>query len=163
MPCEKLLDFLNKKMVEYEMVEHPKAYAAQDVALKAGVPGHAFAKSVLVNLDGEMAMAVIPAEHKVNFHVLRAVAGAQTISLAIETEFVRRFPDCELGAMPPFGNLYGIRVFLDDHLSEAETVSFNAGTHTEVITMAFGDFVGLVEPVVAGFTYRRLQEFKGQA
>ncbi len=163
MPCETLLEYLKISGVPYELVVHPHAYAARETAAKAGVPGHQFAKSVLVKLDGEMAMAVIPAAHKLNFNVLREVAGAGTVALALEDEFAARFPDCELGAMPPFGNLYDLRVLVDDHLAEAETMTFNAGTHTEAITMAFKDFLDLVQPEVARFTFQPLMEFRGEA
>ena len=163
MPCEKLLEYLRESGVDHELVDHPQAYAARDVAHKAGVRGRDFAKTVLVKLDGLMAMAVIPAEHKVNFTVLRDVAGAGTVSLALEDEFAARFPDCELGAMPPFGNLYGMRVIVDERLGEAETILFNAGTHTEAVAMAYTDFVDLVQPEVASFTFRPLLEYKGEA
>jgi Ala-tRNA(Pro) deacylase len=163
MPCDKLLDYLTENGVDFELTEHPKAYAAQDVAHKAGVPGRAFAKTVLVKLDGLLAMAVVPAEHKVNFHMLREVAGAETISLATEDDFELRFPDCELGAMPPFGNLYGMRVLVDEHLRDTDIMVFNAGSHTEVITMPYADFLRLVEPLEAHFSFQRLQEFKSEA
>ena len=158
MPCEKLLEHLESNGVDFEFIEHPKAYAAEDVAHKAGVPERAFAKTVLVKLDGLMAMAVIPSVAKVNFNLLREAAGATTINLALEREFGSRFPDCELGAMPPFGNLYGMTVYVDGALSEHETIAFNAGTHREVITMAWDDFDELVRPQVARFAYQTLRE-----
>ncbi len=160
MPCDKLLAYLDANHVEYEMVAHPPAYAAREVAAKAGVPGCAFAKAVVVSLDGRMAMAVLPAEHKISFNQLRDAAGAETISLAVEDEFAARFPDCELGAMPPFGHLYDMAVYVDDHLLDVDTIAFNAGTHAEVITMAYRDFARLVQPQIARFTFRPLQEFK---
>lgn len=163
MPCEKLLEYLENSHIEFDRVEHPHAYAAQDVAYKAGIPGSMFAKTVLVKLDGLMGMAVLPAENKINFNLLREAAGAETISLALEEEFESRFPDCELGAMPPFGNLYKLPVYVAGSLTEAKTISFNAGTHTEVITMAYQDFERLVRPQVARFTFRRLRERKGMA
>jgi Ala-tRNA(Pro) deacylase len=163
MPCEKLLEYLQENGIDFDLIDHPQAYAARDVAFKAGVRGREFAKTVLVKLDGLMAMAVIPAEHKVNFTLLREVAGAGTISLALEDEFEERFPDCELGAMPPFGNLYGMRVIVDERLGEAETITFNAGTHTEAVTMAYTDFVDLVRPEVASFTFQPLMEYRGEA
>lgn len=163
MPCEKLLEYLDENLVLYQLTEHPQAYAAQDVAFKAGIAGHEFAKTVLIKLDGLMAMAVLPAENKVNFTLLRDVAEADTISLALEDEFEDRFPDCELGAMPPFGHLYGMRVFVAGSLTQAEQISFNAGTHSEVITMPYEDFERLVQPQIARFTFRRLREMKGMA
>ena len=163
MPCPKLLEYLSANNVNFEQHTHPNAYAAQDVAFKAGVPGRLFAKTVMVKLDGEMAMAVLPADSKVDFHLLRETAGAETISLALEEDFRELFPDCELGAMPPFGNLYGLKVFVAGSLIRAETIAFNAGTHTEVLTMPFWEFERLVEPRIGYFTFRRLQEKKNMA
>jgi Ala-tRNA(Pro) deacylase len=163
MPCDKLLDYLKENRVDFDLVVHPKAYAAKDVAFKSGVPGRLFAKTVMVNLDGKMAMAVLPADEKVNFNLLREAARAETISLATEAEFEKVFPDCELGAMPPFGHLYGLDVFVGGTLARAETISFNAGTHTEVLTMPYLDFERLVLPRVAWFTFRQVREMKGMA
>jgi Ala-tRNA(Pro) deacylase len=163
MPCPKLLEYLEENNVGFELVEHPKAYAAKDVAFKAGIPGRMFAKTVLVKLDGKMAMAVLPAEDKVNFHLLREAARAETITLATENEFEEIFPDCELGAMPPFGNLYGMDVYVGGTLTRAESIAFNAGNHTEVMTLAYQDFERLVVPQVAWFTFRQVREMKGMA
>lgn len=163
MPCEKLLDYLDSNHVEYDLQEHPQAYAAQETAVKARVPMRLFAKTVLVRLDGLMAMAVIPSDHKINFNLLREAAGAGTISLALEDEFAERFPDCDLGAMPPFGNLYDMAVYADAHLASVETITFNAGTHTETITLARADFQRLVEPQPARFTFQPLMERRGEA
>jgi Ala-tRNA(Pro) deacylase len=163
MPCAKLLEYLTKNKVDFELIEHPNAYAAQDVAYKSGVPGRLFAKTVMVKLDGNMAMAVLPADSKVDFHLLRETAGADTISLAVEDEFEELFPDCELGAMPPFGHLYGMEVFVAGSLIRADMISFNAGTHTEVLTMPFWEFERLVEPRIGYFTFRRLQEKKSMS
>lgn len=158
MPCQKLLEFLNQNAIDYSYIEHPKAYAAEDVAHKAGVAEREFAKTVMVKLDGLMAMAVLPASFKVNFNLLREAAGAQTVSLALEREFEARFPDCELGAMPPFGNLYGLKVYADGSLAGTSDIAFNAGTHREVITMAWDDFETLVGPQLARFSYQCLHE-----
>ena len=158
MPCGKLVQFLQAQRVDYQLVEHALAFAARDVAARAGVPRQAFAKTVVVHLDGEPAMAVLPADDKISFDRLRDAAGAGTITLAIESEFTDQFPDCEPGAMPPFGNLYGMRVYVDDHLIGAHTIAFNAGTHDEVIVMAYEDFARLVKPTPAHFTFRPLQE-----
>ena len=158
MPCEKLLDYLEDNGVDFEFIEHPRAYAAEDVARKVGVSQRAFAMTVMVKLDALMAMAVVPAAFKINFNLLRDAADAGTINLALEREFASRFPDCELGAMPPFGNLYDLRVFADGSLAENETIAFNAGTHREVITLAWDDFVELVDPHLARFAYQSLRE-----
>ena len=158
MPCQKLLQFLNDNAIDYSYHEHPKAYAAEDVAHKAGVSEREFAKTVMVKLDGLMAMAVLPASFKVNFNLLREAAGAQTVSLALEREFAARFPDCELGAMPPFGNLYGLKVYADGSLATTADIAFNAGTHREVISMSWDDFETLVGPQVVRFSYQSLHE-----
>ena len=163
MPCDKLLQYLTENKVDYELKNHPSAYAAQDVAFKAGIPGRLFAKTVMVKLDGKMAMAVLPADSKVDFHLLRETAGAKTIVLAVENEFEELFPDCELGAMPPFGHLYGMEVYVAGSLIRADSISFNAGTHTEILTMPFWEFERLVEPKIGYFTFRRLQEKKSMS
>jgi Ala-tRNA(Pro) deacylase len=156
MPCPKLLEYLAANEVEFQLHTHPNAYAAQDVAFKAGLPGRLFAKTVLVKLDGETAMAVLPADSRIDFQLLRETAGAETISLGVEDEFSTLFPDCEPGAMPPFGNLYGMRVFVAGSLIRAGTMAFNAGSHTEVMTVPFREFERLVEPRIGYFTYRQL-------
>jgi len=160
MPCEKLLEYLTANNVEFELKNHPNAFAAQDVAFKSGVPGRLFAKTVMVKLNGDMAMAVLPADSKVDFHLLRETAGAETITLAVEDEFEEMFPDCELGAMPPFGHLYGMEVFVAGSLIRADSISFNAGTHTEILTMPFWEFERLVEPKIGYFTFRKMKEKK---
>lgn len=163
MPCDKLLEFLDENAVPYTLIKHHEAFTAQEIAEKAHVSGKEFAKTVMVKLDGEMAMAVLPAENQVNFNLLREAAGAETVSLALERDFKELFPDCELGAMPPFGNLYGMRVFAAGSLTKCDHIAFNAGSHTELIKMACADFTRLVKPQVARFTYRRVKELKGMA
>lgn len=163
MPCDKLLEYLEDNHVNFTLEVHPKAYAAKDVAFKAGVPGRQFAKTVMVKLDGKMSMAVLPAEEKVNFHLLREASGSDTITLATEGEFQEIFPDCELGAMPPFGHLYSMSVYVAGTLARAGTITFNAGNHTEVMTLPYLDFERLVLPRVAWFTFRQVREMKGMA
>jgi len=163
MPCPRLLTYLSENNVDYELHTHPSAFAAQDVAYKSGVPGRLFAKTVMVKLDGHMAMAVLPADSKIDFHLLRETAGAETICLALEEDFMALFPSCELGAMSPFGNIYGMKVFVSGSLIRAETIAFNAGSHTEILVMPFWEFERLVEPRIGYFTYRRLQERKSTA
>lgn len=163
MACAKLLEYLEDNGVDFDLQRHPSAYAAQDVAYKSGVPGRLFAKTVLLKVDGRMAMAVLPADSKVDFQLLRETAGAETISLAVEDEFAALFPDCELGAMPPFGNLYGMNVFISGSLIRAESMAFNAGSHTEVIAMPYREFERLVQPRIGYFTFRALQEKRSMA
>ena len=162
MPCEKLLEFLDESEVKYDLHEHAQAYAARETAIKAGVPIRLFAKTVLVRLDGLMSMAVVPSDHKINFNLLRQAAEADTISLALEHDFEKRFPDCDLGAMPPFGNLYDMTVYVDSHLAAVDIITFNAGTHTETITMDFADFERLAAPNMAQFAFQPLMEHRAE-
>ncbi len=160
MPCEKLLEFLDENGVSYERIEHLEAYTAQEVADKAQVSGKQFAKTVMVKLDGKMAMAVLPAADKINLTLLQQAAGAGSIALASEPEFIQLFPDCDLGAMPPFGNLYGLAVYVEGSLGEAQEIAFNAGSHGELIRMSYADFERLVQPRVARFSFRRLRDMR---
>ena len=150
MPCPKLLEFLSENNVDFELHTHPSAYAAQDVAFKAGVPGRLFAKTVLVKLDGKMAMAVLPADSKVDFHLLRETAGAETITLAVEDEFEELFPDCEPGAVPPLGPAYQIETFLDEAITSLANVYFEAGDHEHLVHISGNDFKTLLSGVRHG-------------
>jgi len=160
MPCEKLLEFLDENGVSYEMTEHPEAFTAQEIADRAHISGKQFAKTVMVKLDDKMAMAVLPAANKVNFNLLRQAAGAETVELATEEEFKNHFPDCDLGAMPPFGTLYGMEVYVAGSLSEVDQIAFNAGTHTELIKMDYRDFERLVQPAIARFSFHVPKDFR---
>jgi Ala-tRNA(Pro) deacylase len=115
------------------------------------VPGRALAKTVMVKLDGRMAMAVLPSSCTVDFESLRRLTGAKEVKLADEQEFSERFPGCDVGAMPPFGNLYGMPVFVSDELAENDQIVFNAGTHTEVVKLAYRDYDRLVGPKILHF------------
>jgi Ala-tRNA(Pro) deacylase len=110
------------------------------------------AKTVVVKIDGKFALAVLPAHQKVVLHDLREITGTDQVTFASEDEFRNLFPDCEMGAMPPFGNLYGLETFVSPGLEENHEIAFNAGTHSEVIKMAYADFKRLVNPTVASFT-----------
>ncbi len=153
MPCEKLLEYLAASGVPYQLATHPQAFTAQEIADRARVSGRRFAKTVMVKLDGKMAMAVLPASEKVSLVLLEEVTGSRLAQLASEREFRDLFPDCELGAMPPFGHLYGMEVFVASDLAAADEISFNAGRHTELITMRYADFERLAQPRVAQFAY----------
>jgi len=152
MPVQKLRQFLDAERVKYACISHSPAYTASEIAQSAHIPGRELAKVVMVTLDGRMAMAVLPANRKVDLNLLREAAGADEARLATEEEFRLRFPDCETGAMPPFGNLYGMEVFISEQLAEDDHIAFNAGTHTEVMRLAYADFARLVKPKVARFT-----------
>lgn len=152
MPVQKLKQFLDAKHVKYVVIRHSQAYTAQEVAASAHIPGRAMAKVVIVELDGELAMAVLPANRKVVLQDLQDITGSDRVRFVAEDTFKSRFPDCEIGAMPPFGNLYGMEVFVAEALAQNEEIAFNAGSHDEVIKLAYSDFVRLVNPSVTSFT-----------
>lgn len=136
------------------------AYTAQEIAASAHVAGKELAKTVIVKIDDKMAMAVLPASYQVSFDLLKKAAGASKVELANEQEFRDMFPELEVGAMPPFGNLYGMEAFVDESLSQDDEITFNAGSHTELIRLAYRDFERLVTPKVAKFSaiYKRERE-----
>ena len=152
MPVQKLRKFLDEHDVKYVTISHSPSFTAQEIAASAHIPGQELAKTVIVKIDGEMAMAVLPASFLVDFEVLKEAVGARSVELATESEFRDTFPGCELGAMPPFGNLYDMDVYVANDLAEDEEIAFNAGSHTQLIRMAYRDFERLVEPEVAKFT-----------
>ena len=152
MPVQKLKQFLDAERVKYACISHSPAYTASEIAQSTHIPGRELAKVVVVTLDGRVAMAVLPANRKVDLSLLREAASADEAKQATEEEFRLRFPDCETGAMPPFGNLYGMEVFVSERLAEDDHIAFNAGSHTEVMRLAYADFARLVKPKVAKFT-----------
>ena len=152
MPVKKLKEFLDANHVKYVCLTHSKAYTAQEVAESAHIPGRALAKVVIMDLDGELAMAVLPADRKVVAQDLHDITGTDHVRFASENRFKSHFPDCEIGAMPPFGNLYGMKVFAAESLGENEEIAFNAGSHEEVIKLKYADFERLVQPMVMSFT-----------
>ncbi len=152
MPVKTLKEFLDANHVKYLTITHSKAYTAQEVAASAHVPGKALAKVVIVEMDGEMAMAVLPANRKIVLQDLREITGSDQVRFVAEEKFKDRFPDCEIGAMPPFGNLYGMQVYAADSLAENYEIAFNAGSHEEIIKLAYHDFERLAQPRVMAFT-----------
>jgi Ala-tRNA(Pro) deacylase len=144
-----LKDFLDREGVKYETIAHSPAYTARDTAQAAHVQGKDFAKTLIVKIDGRLAMAVVPASEKLDLAQLKKAAGAKHVSLAFESEFERWFPGCEPGAMPPFGNLYGMEVFVAKSLAADEQIAFNAGSHAELVRTAYKDFERLAQPIVA--------------
>lgn len=153
MPVKKLKDFLDSHSIKYVTISHSQAYTAQEIASSAHIPGKELAKTVMIKIDGKMAMAVLPASYKVDFDLLKKTIGASKVELASEKEFQDIFPECDVGAMPPFGNLYGMEVFAAESLSEDEEITFNAGSHTELIRLAYKDFERLVKPKVLKFSF----------
>ncbi|MGC8742324.1 MAG: aminoacyl-tRNA deacylase [Verrucomicrobiia bacterium] len=152
MPSRRLKEYLDKNGIKYISIQHSPAYTSQEIAAQAHIPGKLLAKTVIVKIEGKMAMVVLPANRKVILPELRAALDAEKATLASEEEFKETFPDCELGAMPPFGNLYGMDVYVSPELSFEQEIAFNAGTHTELIKMAYKDFERLVKPKVVSFS-----------
>ncbi len=148
MPVKKLKELLDGSGVKYVAVSHSPAYTAQEVAASAHVPGKELAKTVIVKIDGKMAMAVLPASYQLDMGLLKDAAGAKQVELASESDFKGLFPDCELGAMPPFGNLYGMEVYSAQSLAEDEQIAFAAGSHSELVRLAYKDFERLAKPKV---------------
>ena len=154
MPVKKLKAFLDENNVKYLSVKHSSSYTAQEIASSAHVSGKEFAKTVMIKINEKMAMAVLPASYQIDFNQLKKMTGSDKVSLANEAEFKFHFPDCEIGAMPPFGNLYNMEVFVAETLSENDEISFNAGTHTELIKLRYEDFERLVKPKVFKFSWK---------
>jgi len=147
-PARRLKKYLDEQNIKYVSVTHSEAYTAQEVAESAHIPGEELAKSVIVKLDGRMTMVVLPASCKVDFELLKEATGAKDADLASENEFRDKFPDCEVGAMPPFANLYGMEAIVAETLTGDDEIAFNAGSHTELMRLAYKDFAKLVKPKV---------------
>lgn len=146
MPSKKLKAFLDENKIKYITIHHSSAYTAQEIAAIAHIPGKDLAKTVIIKINGKMAMAVLPASYKVSFDNLKEMLDVNEVRLAYEQEFIDKFPDCEVGAMPPFGNIYGMDVYVADSLAEEEEIAFNACSHTELIKMNYSNFEKLVKP-----------------
>ncbi len=153
MQLSKLREFLDSRHIKYLVISHSLAYTAQGIAALTHLSGKKLAKTVIVKIDGILAMAVVPAPDHVDLDRLRALTGARVVELATEREFKDAFPDCETGAMPPFGNLYDMCVYADQSLAEYEEITFTAGTHREVVRMNWDDMARLVNPMVADLTH----------
>jgi len=154
MLSQELKNFLDSKHVQYSTISHAQTYTAQEIAESAHLPGKIVAKTVMVKLDGRMAMAVLPATCTIDFNRLKEATGANKVQLAYEEEFREMFPDYETGAMPPFGNLFGMDVYVAESLAEDEEIAFNAGTHTDLVKMSYADFAWLTHPKVVSFSVR---------
>jgi Ala-tRNA(Pro) deacylase len=151
MPVERLRNFLDQNRIKYVVISHSPAYTAREIARSAHIAGRQMAKTVMVKLDGHLAMAVLPASELVDLDLLADAAFAQRAEIAEEWEFRDCFPDCEIGGMPPFGNLYGLDVYVADSLAEDDEIAFNAGVYTELVRMAYPDYARLVKPRILRF------------
>ena len=144
----KLREYLDKQKVPYEVLSHRQAFTAQEVAQAQHVPGRELAKVVMVRSGGAFVMLVVPAPYRVDLERAKSAVGKTELVLATEDEFTGLFPQCEAGAMPPFGNLYDLPVYVDRTLTRDEEIVFNAGTHTQTVKMKYDDFARLVQPKV---------------
>jgi Ala-tRNA(Pro) deacylase len=151
-PLSLLREFLDHNRIQYLVISHSVAYTAQGIAALTHIPGKELAKTVMVMIDGRLSMAVVPASFRVDLHRLKKYLAADSVELASEFEFRDRFLDCETGSMPPFGNLYGMDVFVDQALAEDKEIAFNAGSHRELVRMRFADFRRLVNPAIIPLT-----------
>ena len=152
MTCkERLEKYLRENGVPFQSMTHPEVYTAQEVAAAQHVPGKQLAKVVIAEADGRMVMLVLPASYLVDFKKLQAILGASKLRLAKE-EFSDIFPDCAIGAMPPFGNLYDIPVYVDRTLTEGSEIVFRAGTHRDTMKIRYADFERLAKPEVGDFS-----------
>ena len=144
--------YLDRERVHYDVLPHPEVFRAAEIAHRLHTPEKEMAKVVIVKLRERFMMTVLPARWHVDLHRLRTVFATHQLQLATEEEINGLFPDCELGAMPPFGNLYAMDVYVSEELARNKEIAFNAGSHVEVIRMAYVDFERLVEPKVLAFT-----------
>jgi len=152
----RLKEYLDKEQIPYRHELHRTAYTAQEVAAEEHIPGKMMAKTVVVKADGHFAMAVLPASVRIDLEALQRALDAREIRLATEFEFTGLFPDCDVGAMPPFGNLYGLPVYVEDSLSRDEEIVFNAGTHQDTMRMKYTDFEKTVRPQIFHFALRQV-------
>lgn len=158
MSISSLKQYLDKNGIEYAVISHSPAFTAQGIAAIVHVPGQELAKTVVLKVDGELVMVVLPASYRVDLKSFENETGGRKAELASEEEFREAFPECETGAMPPFGNLYDLRVFADESLTRDKEIAFNACSHRELIRMSWHDFQRLARPRIARFAARRSAE-----
>ena len=151
MLLQKIADFLDANRIRYVVITHSPAYTAQGIAALAHIPGKQMAKTVIIRVKGKFMMTVLPASQHVDLRALRAVLSTSDVHIAQESEFETLFPGCELGAMPPFGNLFDMPIYCETSLRDDRQIAFNAGTHRELIQMDFDDYLHLVKPRIATF------------
>ena len=154
MPAAKLKKFLDDSNIKYISINHSPAYTARETAASKFIPRREFAKTVILDLDSEKVMVVVSASRHVDVPALKNITGAISARLATEGEFEALFPDCEVGAMPPFGSLYQLRVFMDQMVSEVDDICFNAGTHAQIIRMECEDYLKLEHPSIGDFAVK---------
>ncbi len=146
--------YLNNNGISYRVIEHDPAFSSHDVSMATHIPENQIAKAIILDIDGKFWMAVLRGDHKINLHLIKQAFGAKQVHLSHEEDLSTMFPDCQLGTMPPFGNLYGVPVLVDQALAEDEEISFNACCYTKVIKMKFEDFRRLVNPLIGDYAER---------
>ncbi len=149
----RLIEFLNQQKVRYQVLHHPEAFTAQELAAIEGVKGKYHAKVVMVKNDGRLLMTVLPADHRVDLAKLGKITGRPSL-VAGEVDFKEQFPDCAVGTMPPFGNLYNVPTMVDQSLTADDYIVFEAGTHTDAIKLSYADYAKLAQPQVADFAVK---------
>ena len=149
----KVIEFLDNQAAEYEILHHRPVFTAQQMAAEEHVSGMNVAKPVVVKVDGEPFMCVLPACCKVDLDLLKRQMNAKQVELADEADMAKLFPDCELGAEPPFGDLYGLKTLMDSTLETDEFIVFQGGTHQEAINMKLAEFKRLAQPQIVSFSY----------
>ena len=152
MSTTKIKKYLDENNIKYVCIKHSEAYTSEEIAECSHIPGDVMAKTVIFEIDGKHAMAVVPSTYHVDFTILEKELGAKRISLATEESFKNKFPDCEPGAMTPFGNLYNMNVYVSKSLLNDEMIFFNAGTHRDLIGVKFLDFWNMVKPELLEFS-----------
>lgn len=152
---KKLKELFDETKVSYEVYNHPLAYTAQEIAQRQHFSGNEMAKIVMLKVDGKLVMAVVTGNQKVDLATVRASLAAYEVSLATEDEFYSKFPGCEIGAMPPFGNLFGLPVYVDPAVTKDEAIYFNAGNHVQTVRIRYTDFEKLVNPQVVRLTVEK--------
>lgn len=153
MPTKKLKDYLTKNKINYFSISHPVAYATREISHLSHITEHALAKTVVVNAGNKKVLVILPCDESLNFETLKKSLHVNDVSLVDENQFAKLFPDCELGAMPPFGNLYDLDVYVEKDLTHNKDIAFNAGSHTELIKMRYRDFETLVHPKIINATH----------
>ncbi|GER90694.1 deacylase [Dictyobacter vulcani] len=157
MQCkEKMETYLREHQVPFQEQQHARSFSATTIAESEHISSKKFAKTVILMVDGQLMCFVVPATYSVDLETVRAITGAQDVRLAHEAEFKQAFPDCEVGTMPPFGNLYGIPVYVDKSLSAEDSITFPVGTYTDTMSMNYADFEQLVHPHIAIFARAHL-------
>ena len=154
----RLKELFDDAKVSYEVYNHPLAYTAQEIAAQQHFSGKEMAKVVMIEVDDRLIMGVIPGSQKINLNTVKASLGAKQVRLATEDEFISRFPECEIGAMPPFGHLFGVPVLVDPALEKDDVIYFNAGNHVQTVRLSYTDFARLVKPQIASLVGRGKRE-----